>query len=262
MAAVRSIVKRGKRNYGYLGMVPGFLAIFFLIFLPGFTGFLSTVNGPGIIPAPSDSESTGRIVVPFAIGAGLVGGVLAGILGLVTGWALAGYKHRFLPLFLLCLPIVLGESAAAGGFISTAGLSINRLIPSYGFLTLALFEAWRLTGPVAVVATLMMEPAGRKSLAGPLPPDQRLLAVWVKWRTLLFIAMVAGVLMAIMGAGHMQLAGDVRMLTIRPADPAWLNPSLRAAVAWTAFNWPVYIGAAFLLIGLVFRLPARTADLE
>ncbi len=263
MVELRSTIKRGRRYYGYAGLVPGLLAIIFLIFLPGFAGFFNAVRGPGMMPeAPGGYESVGRLVAPFAIGGGLIGGLLGGILGLLAGWALLGRRFRIIIVSLLCLPVIFGETAAASAFFSTIGVAVERAVPLNGFITLILFECWRITGPVALVATLVMERKPRVTATDPLPPGQVALATWIRWRVLLVVAVMSGILAAIMGAGHMQLGSGVAKLIPGPADPAWLHPTLRAALAWIAFNWPVYIGAVLILMGLVFRVPSRTVELE
>ena len=71
---------------------------------------------------------------------------------------------------------------------------------------------------------------------------------------------LGGVLVAIMGAGHITLITEVSPSLIGPAEPAWLNPTLHPVAAWVAFNWPIYIGAMLIFMGFVLRLPVKTTN--
>jgi len=173
---------------------------------------------------------------------------------------MAGWRWKIPALIVLCIPSVLGESAGAGAFCSTAGTLIERVVPLNGLLTFALYEAWRLVGPVSVFATLLLERTGRRQAVDILPALQILLASWMRWRIFLGACVFTGILIALVGAGHIPVAGDASARIIGPAEPGWREPTLQAAIAWAAFTWPLYIIAVVILSLFAQRIPARSAE--
>lgn len=261
LVAKQGTIKRGRRYTGYPGALPGALALLLLIFLPGFICIVSSVSGFGSLPSPpSGAEAEGSLAVPRAIAAGLMGGLIACLLGVAAAYALMGWRYKLPVFILLCIPAAIGESAAASAFGSTLGPLIEGVAPLNGLISFTLFESWRLIGPVAVAATVRMEHMGRSHAIDALPAAQVLLASWMRWRVFLGACLLGGIIVAITGAGHMPIGGDAVVRIVGPAEPGWRDPTLQAAVAWAALTWPLYIIAVALFLSSITRLAARAGE--
>jgi hypothetical protein len=180
-------------------------------------------------------------------------------LGLIAGWVLAGVRYRLIIFSLLCLPAVIGESASASAFGATVGPLIERVAPLNGTISFALFEAWRMTGPAAIVSTLIIEHLNRTTVLETLPFTHRLLAGWRRWRVFTGACIFAGITIALVGSGHIQVEGlgyEAAKL-VGPAEPGWRNPNLQAVATWAALTWPLFIIMNAVFLGLALRLPGR-----
>ena len=197
------------------------------------------------------------MAVPQSVAAGFMGGAIACLIGITVGWALAGGRQKLLVLIPLCLPAVIGESAAGTAFGATVGSIIGPPFPLSGLITFILFEIWRLVGPIAVVATYIVEYTGRITTTEHLPFAHKLTAGWRRWKIFTGASIFAGILVALTGAGHILITGTTGQaaLLIGPAEPGWHNPTLQAATAWAALTWPLFIIANALFLTFALRLP-------
>ena len=249
----RSLVYRG-----WPGVLPGTIALALLIFLPGFMSVFNAVTGLGEIPTtPTPSVDHGVLAVPQSIAAGFIGGAIAAAIGIALGWALAGSRLRLFVFIPLCLPAVLGESASGSAFAATIGSLMEHAFPLSSLLTFTLFEMWRLIGPIAVVATFIVEHTGKITATERLPFAHKLSAGWRRWKGFAGASLFAAILVALTGAGHIAIADAAGRVVpiIGPAEPAWRNPTLQAATAWAALTWPLFIIANALFLTFALRLP-------
>jgi len=229
-----------------------------LIFLPGFMSLFDAVAGLGEVPTTSaPSAREGSLAVPQSIAAGFIGGAMACLIGMAIGWALAGSKLKLLVLIPLCLPSAIGESTGGSAFGATVGSIFGPTIPLSGLVTFILFEMWRLIGPIALIATYIIEHTSKRTAVEHLPFAHKLSAGWHRWRVFAGASIFAAILVALTGAGHIAIAdatGPMALL-LGPAEPAWRNPTLQAATAWAALTWPLFIIANALFLTFALRLP-------
>lgn len=260
MSTGGAIIKRGGYFRGWWGIIPGAVVIILLIFLPGFISLVGAVLGYGANTGSGDETIAryGGPVLLRALVCGITGGILALRVGLFVALAMTGSRFKLPVFIILCLPAVIGEAAAATAFGSTAGRAIEQILPSHGYLALFLYIAWRLTGPVALVATLLTKLPWRKTIHEPLRMFSRMLSGWKRWRKLAGVSIFAGLLVALSGAGHIQLgvtATDIGLIT-GPAEFTWMEPLQPGPNIWAVLMWPLYIISAAACLVFVMRLCA------
>lgn len=218
---------------------------------------ISALSGLGEIPpTTTPMAGAGSSAVPQSVTAGVIGGGMACLIGIAAGWALRGSKFKLWVFIPLCLPAVVGESAAGSVFGATVGPLVGSAGPLSSPVTFILFEIWRFTGPAAVVASCIAEHTGMRPGTEHLPFAHKLTAGWRRWRIFAGASIFAAIIVALMGAGHIGIvdAAGVAAL-IGPAEPGWRNPTLQAATAWAALTWPLFIIANALFIYFILRLP-------
>ena len=260
MSTGGTIIKRGGYFRGWWGIIPGVVVIVLLIFLPGFISLVGAVLGYGGNTVSGDGAiaRNGSPVLLRALVCGITGGILALRVGLIVALTMAGSRFKLPVFIIMCLPAVIGESAAATAFGCTAGSAIERILPSHGYLAMVIYIAWRLIGPVALVATLLTKLPWRRTVHGPLRLSTRLRSGWRRWRTLAGVSIFAGLLVALSGAGHVQLgaaATDIGFIA-GPAEFTWMEPLQPAPNTWAVLMWPLYIISAAACLVFVMRLCA------
>ncbi len=252
-----STITRGGYYRGWGGAVVGAVVLIALLFLPAFIGFIDTIAGFDGAPArSSDLVENGGPALSRALIAGFAGGIIAIIVGLACAWIMAGKRFKLPIFFLLCLPAAMGESAAASAFGATVGAITEHFLPLNGVVSFSLFVAWRLSGPAALVATLLCERVWKQDAPEIIPLAMRIAAGWRRWRFFIGACLFAGLAIAISGAGHMPVnpaaAGMVPMFG--PADFIWRNPSDPAANIWALLMWPFHVIAMVALIAFLLRM--------
>lgn len=237
-------------------VVPGVIVIVFLIFLPGFINLAGAVWGYGGSESASDAVApAGGAILLRALVCGLIGGALALRIGLSVAWIMAGRRFKLPVFFILCLPAVMGEAAGASAFNAVAGSVVEQLLPLNGYLSMIGYVAWRLSGPVAVAATLLTRMPWKREVPESMPLITRMILGWRRWRTFTGAGLFAGLLVALSGAGHMQL--DPRAvgaaLNAGPAEFGWLEPARQATSTWAVVLWPLYIIATAAFLVFILR---------
>ena len=235
----------------------GAAVVAMFLFLPAFIGFVDTIMGFDGAPAQSSElAENGAPVLSRALIAGFAGGAVAIFAGLACAWIMAGKRFKLPIFFLLCLPAAMGESAAASAFGATAGAITEHIFPLSGAVSFALFVAWRLSGPAALVATLLCERVWKQDAPEVIPPGIRLAAGWRRWRFFVGACLFAGLAIAMSGAGHLPVnpdaAGSVPIFG--PAEFIWRNPSDTAANVWALLMWPFYIIAMAAFTAFLLRM--------
>jgi hypothetical protein len=249
-------IRRGGHFRGWGGAIPGATVLVLLLFLPAFIGFVDSILGFEGAPAQSSVlVEEGAPALSRALISGLVGGGIAIIAGLACAWVMAGKRFKLPIFFLLCLPAALGESAAASVFGATTGIITEHIFPLNGVFTFAIYVAWRLTGPAALVATLLMERVWKRDIPELVPISIQLGAGWRRWRFFAGACLFAGLAIAICGAGHIQIGSNAGSVPIAgPAEFIWRNPADPALNVWAMLMWPFYIIAMAAFVAFVLRM--------
>lgn len=237
-------------------ILPGVIVIIFLIFLPGFINLSGAVWGYGGPELTSDTvEHEGGAILLRALVCGFIGGAFALRIGFSVAWILAGQRFKLPVFIILCLPAVMGEAAGASAFNSVAGSHVDQLLPLNGYLSMIGYVAWRLSGPVAVAATLLTRLPWKMAVPESLPLMTRIVSGWRRWRTFTGAGLLAGVLVALNGAGHIQLDPSAvgSALNAGPAEFVWIEPARQAMSTWAVLLWPLYIIATAVFLVSVLR---------
>lgn len=249
-------IKRGGHRRGWWMILPGVIVIVFLIFLPGFINLAGAVWGYGGSESASDTVAQeGGVILLRALVCGLIGGAFALRIGFSVAWIMAGQRFKLPVFFIMCLPAVMGEAAGASAFNAVAGSVVDQLLPLNGYLSMIGYVAWRLSGPVAVAATLLTMLPWKKAVPESMPLMTRLVSGWRRWRTFTGAGLFAGLLVALSGAGHMQLDPDAAGLALNagPAEFGWIEPARQAMSTWAVLLWPLYIIATAALLVFILR---------